>query len=456
MAIFTLRSLLFAAVLVKTSFATDPIWNSLGCYTDKNSNRDLLGQFNTDGQLIAPEVCQQICGDLGFTIAGVEWGIECWCGNTLLGGTPSTGCTYPCNGDSNQICGGQSRINLYELAVPFTQGASTWVYQDCYTDSIDDRTLALFMFQSYSMTQELCQTTCLQRGYTLAGVEFYTECHCANVINPDATTATNCNLACQGNTDETCGGADAIGIFAYLPPAADTHPDVGFTYQGCYTDNTTARTLTTQIQLHTITIETCVQSCMYAGHQYAGLEYYDQCFCGDSFSNGGVPDLEDLCNYPCHADTTETCGGSKHLSVYEATSIPTYTWETIGCVVDQGRSLSYHVYPSDPVTVENCQTTCQAQGFSLSGTEFGSECWCDTDWQLGGPVAATSGCNLPCAGNSAEICGGSNRLSASQLVVSTPPVKREPVSYKEERGELVTYKEKREAFSCKRGPKVLC
>lgn len=156
MAVLKLQVVLFAATLI--SITTAQTWNSLGCYTVANSDREVLVQVSPEYQQMTPTLCQTACGDLGFTMAGVENGNECWCGNVFKTGSPSNGCTIPCNGDSNQVrllnkripslhflyrlvttriphllqqtftshlltffpqmCGGNGRINLYEIEFP--------------------------------------------------------------------------------------------------------------------------------------------------------------------------------------------------------------------------------------------------------------------------------------------------------------------------------------------------
>ncbi|KAH8761398.1 WSC domain-containing protein [Hyaloscypha finlandica] len=115
MAIFKFQYLLFAAALINFSYAYS--WSSLGCYTI-TGNRAVLTQVNQHGELMTPEICQTACGDLGFTMAGTERGDDCWCGNIFKTGSPSHACTTPCNGDNTQMCGGNNRINLYEVQFP--------------------------------------------------------------------------------------------------------------------------------------------------------------------------------------------------------------------------------------------------------------------------------------------------------------------------------------------------
>jgi glucan 1,3-beta-glucosidase len=68
---------------------------------------------------------------------------------------------------------------------------------------------------------------------------------------------------------------DTIALFqaAYSPS--------GWTFLGCYTDNPTARTLTTYLVVPggqgATTIETCLAACQALGYSLAGLEYANEC-----------------------------------------------------------------------------------------------------------------------------------------------------------------------------------
>jgi hypothetical protein len=77
------------------------------------------------------------------------------------------------------------------------------------------------------------------------------------------------------------------------------------------------------------------------------------------------------------------------------------------------------------LTVELCESTCLALGYTLSGSEGGGECYCGSTISNGGTLApdGEASCNMPCNGNVTEICGGSDRLSVWEYgtisVVST-------------------------------------
>jgi hypothetical protein len=74
-----------------------------------------------------------------------------------------------------------------------------------------------------------------------------------------------------------------------------------------------------------------LNQCAAFGYPVAGLEYGEQCFCGDISdvnTNGGtfVPDSE--CNMPCSGDPIHFCGAGNRLTTYYWTGTPLYVWNT--------------------------------------------------------------------------------------------------------------------------------
>ncbi|KAF4813178.1 WSC domain-containing protein 2 [Colletotrichum siamense] len=73
--------------------------------------------------------CLSACSDKLY--AGVEYGRECWCGNSLnyggSGGTTmaanvsSSDCSFKCPGNSTQFCGAGVRLNLYILRTEYAR-----------------------------------------------------------------------------------------------------------------------------------------------------------------------------------------------------------------------------------------------------------------------------------------------------------------------------------------------
>ncbi|CCC05915.1 unnamed protein product [Sordaria macrospora k-hell] len=220
-----------------------------------------------------------------------------------------------------------------------------------------------------------------------------------------------------------------------LPPCLD--PFQPFIYSGCYADtgNPHALSLRSQLDQQNMTIEKCVSVCKGNGFRYAGLEYYGVCYCGNTV-NGQQLD-ESQCNYPCTGNSSQTCGGSDIISIYQdptflpVDEVTVADYDHLGCWTDDseyGRALAY---PQDQLngptlTTEKCLEACRGGGYPLAGTEFGGECWCGVVIGNGTFSAPDNECDIPCNGNSTQACGGRARLN---LYVATELQSLEPCGY---------------------------
>lgn len=69
------------------------------------------------------------------------------------------------------------------------------------------------------MTVALCTQACQTEGYVLAGVEYSGECYCGNTASngggPAPDGLSGCNMACNGNSSEYCGGPNRLDVYGY-------------------------------------------------------------------------------------------------------------------------------------------------------------------------------------------------------------------------------------------------
>lgn len=140
----------------------------------------------------------------------------------------------------------------------------------------------------------------------------------------------------------------------------------------------------------------------------------------------------------CAGNSGEICGGNQRLDVYQSST----AWKFLGCYTDKVLSRTLDDYITVPggqgaTTIENCQAACRAAGYTLAGVEYANECCkflvslplsasstatnclgCDNAVRNGGALApnGNAGCNMACAGNSAETCGGNFRLDLYQYL----------------------------------------
>jgi hypothetical protein len=195
---------------------------------------------------------------------------------------------------------------------------------------------------------------------------------------------------------------------------ANTLPN-GWTAAGCFVDNVSSRALSSASYTDSsgMTAQTCIAFCSSKGYPVAGTEYARECWCGSSVP---AQSATDGCNMACTGDGTQGCGGPNRLTVYSnpasgAVTNPGPTgWTSLGCYTDSvnARSLAVRVNTPAALSVAVCTSACGGQGFSFAGVEYAGECWCGN---TNGGTPASTGCDMTCTGNSAEYCGGSNRLN---------------------------------------------
>lgn len=96
-------------------------WSKVGCIQEV-AGRALTGASVTADSSMTLDKCTTYCYGLGFAIAGVEYGSECYCGNTLDNNATlsaySTQCNMACSGNRRQTCGGPNAIAMYSTLTP--------------------------------------------------------------------------------------------------------------------------------------------------------------------------------------------------------------------------------------------------------------------------------------------------------------------------------------------------
>ncbi|KAI8811480.1 WSC domain-containing protein, partial [Cladochytrium replicatum] len=270
---------------------------------------------------------------------------------------------------------GYDRISVYTSTSPppptygVSSPPSSWKVAGCYSDQILWRTLTA-KYTSGSMTVEKCSDYC--KGYKYFGVEYGNECYCGDQLSNggSAMDASGCNMKCSGNSGQFCGGSNRLGMYetnsyptspspspspkpspspspAASPkpspspsPAASPSPSpasspspspvpsygvsaapANWKVSGCFSDQRLYRTLTAKYTSGSMTVQKCADSC--AGYKYFGVEYGDECYCGNVIANGGSSQDIKGCNMACTGNNKQFCGGSDRLGLYESTSTVT-------------------------------------------------------------------------------------------------------------------------------------
>ena len=130
----------------------------------------------------------------------------------------------------------------------------------------------------------------------------------------------NCVLMHRKILAPTVGQILALPLMVMLILIAYLFYFSALEYMGCYIDVKNNRSLASFQYLRTANgyfNRQCVDICSSLNHPYAGLQYYDECWCGTTYDkNGRANDSE--CNTPCRDSSGIMCGGGARLSVYKS------------------------------------------------------------------------------------------------------------------------------------------
>lgn len=200
-----------------------------GCYTEGHDVRALAGASFADATLMTPSYCQTLCSAGGYTLWGVEYGLECYCGDALgVGSIPTfeSQCSFACPGDAAQTCGAGNRLSLYgasasppAVTAPDMPSATTLSYLGCYTELAVGRALAgVSIADGTSMTVEACARFCFYNGLVVAGIEYAAECYCSTALDAGSLAAAeeDCAMACSGDALQVCGGPNRLSVYQWV------------------------------------------------------------------------------------------------------------------------------------------------------------------------------------------------------------------------------------------------
>ena len=115
-------------------------WSYAGCYSEGTTGRSLQHQ-QPDSQTNSVETCIATCIGLGYKVAGMEYGTQCFCDNFLYNGAvpaAATSCSFACPGNNKEFCGAGNFLSIYNSgaltvyqapAAQKTNLPGSWTYQ---------------------------------------------------------------------------------------------------------------------------------------------------------------------------------------------------------------------------------------------------------------------------------------------------------------------------------------
>ncbi|CAM9126243.1 unnamed protein product, partial [Ectocarpus sp. 4 AP-2014] len=277
-------------------------------------------------------------------------------------------------------------------------------YLGCFSDLPGSR---IFMFEAatYTMTADACLALCADSAYY--GTQYSEECWCgAEGADYDANGEGDCTMRCTGDTDQICGGYNAMSVYEINSDDGETDDVDGGeiddpSYLGCYSDPADNRVFVQDISFAAMTAEVCSEAC-------AGSAYY-----GTQYSTEVRPAQRDLRWVSCEAMIR--WGGSSRYksdigfekSPYDSSCSP------IGNLFLSGFRYNTpsdnHVLGRVSAQALGCMHTTE-HTYVVYPRRGDTVCWCGSegaDYDANGAGV----CDMPCGGDADEICGGFYAMS---------------------------------------------
>ncbi|KAF3934543.1 hypothetical protein ABW19_dt0208421 [Dactylella cylindrospora] len=357
-------------------------WDYVGCWTDDVADRSLQDlSYAADDNSLAK--CSDFCA--GFAYLGLEYGSECYCGNSLGGSAADASTCYKACTGSSEICGGDNRLNLYRAkpAATTTVSGSTptpslWVDMGCYKDYTGNRTLIGKSTTSTSNTAAWCYNYCNGLGYTFFATEYSNECYCGSaIVGVGVPVSSGCTYKCAGDSTQFCGGSNRMNMYMVNPQNS--------IYSSSYTSSTSSTVSKTTSYLAATASQSFSTSQSFSSSQETVSSTTSSVVLGPTI----VSSHGNFAFYSCWTDRTSN------------------------------RALAgWGLDPGADMTVEKCIDYC-APNKQYVGVEDGRECWCGNDI-LSGEAAPNAECMSACGGDSGSACGGPSRLAIYQKVSNNP------------------------------------
>jgi len=134
------------------------------------------------------------------------------------------------------------------------------------------------------------------------------------------TSATSSNAMSTTNSTSTLPATTSSAAPSPTGPITVTNL-TDYNYLGCYSEGSPQRALTgltPPAPVGGFTVELCSTACY--GYTYFGVEYGNQCYCGQAINAGSVNQSSSIpsvngCSMTCSGDQGEYCGGKLGLPV---------------------------------------------------------------------------------------------------------------------------------------------
>ena len=291
-----------------------------------------------------------------------------------------------------------------------------------------------YSFPSSAQTIEMCLNTCYSKGYNYAGLENGVNCLCDNqyYVLSNAqydSTFLACNLGCAGNLNENCGGVNAMmgfynagGYANYLASATSQSQSQSRSQSASQSASASVAAALSISQSASVSAAASLSASRSASAAAYATVSVSQ---SQSASASAAAALSLSQSASASAAVSASVSRSISLSASASASAAAapgvitttlsnnwayqYTYWDPSSI--QLSTLGGTVFTSTSMTPLLCTSTCDSQGYTYAGLEWGNTCQCGNQFTgIGYPIADSYGQTAQCTGASGVACGGTNAL----------------------------------------------
>ncbi|WKT52500.1 Carbohydrate-binding WSC [Fusarium oxysporum f. sp. vasinfectum] len=193
-----------------------------------------------------------------------------------------------------------------------------WRY-GCYARQQDTGNHSVLIFDVVNHVKPLsivaCQSYCLSYSWYVFGLQNGDSCLCDSRLRMDSRLVddSKCNIHCNGNTTNLCGGSDAVQVFS-----DESLLRVEHTSLGCFIQNDSKHVLDGEtIDEKDMSVEKCASICtINKKSDFFSLSEGSICTCGQKVATWAKKTDAGECNVKCIDQMGDTCGGKGRAEVH--------------------------------------------------------------------------------------------------------------------------------------------
>ncbi|CAF0915990.1 unnamed protein product [Brachionus calyciflorus] len=373
----------------------------VGCY-----DRDLYNNVSyVSIGFLTNDVCIQYCNSQNYLYSATSKSTQCYCFNSLNENeqVEEYECSYKCNGNQTQNCGGLNRLSIFKIiTVKFYLNCEPIAYK--YEET------------NCSVTIKTSQSDNLEFKVSID----FGDDEDFRYIN----LKENKSILFNKTYDET--GTYRIKAILLDTPLNNTdyinvrrkmlEVDNKNNYQGCFYDRKTFEMDdVVYVNKFNMTNGLCEEICANYGYNFSSTYSSFYCSCGNSFGLYNSPKFNETCNNLCSGNESEICGGSglKFYGVFNSDPMTLYYSDFEECT-------SVNVYNFNKTIVTNpreCSDWCRSQNYTKSIINYRS-CYCSMiNYEINGLDYTNALCDYT------DLSGGSVYYIKSVYKVQRPLIR---------------------------------